>query len=55
MSTFATHQESDRRLAELTELTRDAWERYQAELCDLQRPVVRHRRAGCVGDAAAHA
>jgi len=32
MTTFAAHEETDRRLAELDGLTRDAWEQYQAEL-----------------------
>ena len=32
MTTFAAHEETDRRLAELDALLRDAWEQYQAEL-----------------------
>lgn len=32
MTTFAAHEDTDRRLAELDGLTRDAWEQYQAEL-----------------------
>lgn len=32
MTTFAADEETDRRLAELDGLTRDAWEQYQAEL-----------------------
>lgn len=32
MRTFAADEETDRRLAELDGLTRDAWEQYQAEL-----------------------
>ncbi len=32
MTTFASHQESFRRLEELDALVRDAWEQYQAEV-----------------------
>ncbi|WP_372790765.1 hypothetical protein [Paraconexibacter sp.] len=38
MTTFATQQESDRRLAELDDRTREAWERYHAEVRELEGP-----------------